>query len=48
VSETIFKSKLLEVSSKPSGKWGIEATIPVDWRGRSTELKTGVLKYTMK
>ena len=48
VSDTTFKSKLLEVSSKPSGKWGIEATIPVVLRGSSTELKTGVLKYTMK
>lgn len=48
LSETTSKSKLLKVSSRPSGKWGIEATIPAVWRGKSTELKTGILEYTMK
>jgi hypothetical protein len=48
VSDTTYKSKLLRVSSKPTGKWGIEATIPVVWKGNSIELKTGILQYTMK
>lgn len=48
MSETTYKSKLLKVSSRPSGKWGIEATIPVVWRGKRIELKTGILEYTMK
>ena len=48
VSSVIFKSKLLKVSSRPSGRWGIEATIPVDWNGRKLELKTGRLNYTIK
>lgn len=48
VSDNIFKSKLLKVSSMPGGKWGIEATIPITWRGKSTEFKTGILEYTMR
>jgi len=48
VSETTYKSKILKVSSKPSGKWGIEASIPIVWKGKNTELKTGILQYTMK
>lgn len=48
VEENLFKSRLLKVSSEPSGKWGIGATIPVDWKGQRAELKTGIIKYTVK
>lgn len=48
VSETTYRSKLLKVSSKPNGKWGIRASIPIVWKGKSTELITGILHYTMK
>ena len=48
ISDKTYRSKLLKVSSKPSGKWGIEATIPVVWRDKSVEFKTGLLEYIMR
>ena len=48
VSDKTYRSKLFKISSKPNGKWGVEATIPVVWRGKSLELKTGILEYTMR
>ena len=48
MSDTTYKSKLLKVSSKPSGEWGIEVTIPIVWKGKSTEIKTGILNYKMR